>query len=129
MEVFVHGGAQGGIHIALQVIRNLAPHFFEVHSFQVHHGLVPFSKGRRLNQPCSQPAASRSRNISRARNSRVFTDAMEIPSASAVSWMFSCSISRSTKTSRYLRSRVANASASFRRTSFRSRASEGISRQ
>ncbi len=59
-------------------VRN-SPHFV------VHHGLVPFSNGSRLNQPCSHPAASRSRSISRARNSRVFTEATVIPSASAVS--------------------------------------------
>ena len=88
----VHRRAQPGIDVALNVVRDLLPHLFAVHCVLIvlvvvgiHHGLFPFSNGKRLNQPCSHPAASRSRNIKRARNSRVFTDATEIPSASAVS--------------------------------------------
>ena len=81
-EVFVHRHAQRGIHIAFDVIRDLLPHLLAIDSY---HGLVPFSKGSRLNQPCSHPPASRSRNIRRARNNRVFTEATEIPRASAVS--------------------------------------------
>src|SRR6266576_566615 len=80
-EVFFHRHAQPGIQIAFDVIRDLLPHLLAID----YHGLVPFSKGRRLNQPCSHPPASRSRNMRRARSNRVFTEATEIPSASAVS--------------------------------------------
>src|SRR5579863_2479630 len=133
-NMLVHFRAQTHAHLAVHIAGDLAPDCFATHPvwfhiFSAHHGLVPFSKGRRLNQPCSHPPASRSRNMSRARRSRVFTEATEMPSASAVSWMFNCSMSRSTKTSRYFRSSDASASASFCRTSFRSRASDGISRQ
>ncbi len=85
-KMFVHRRAQSRIHFSIDVIRNLAPHLFAIQHFLIHyHGLFPFSNGSRLNQPCSHPAASRSRSISRARNSRVFTEATVIPSASAVS--------------------------------------------
>ncbi len=84
-EMLVHRRAQRGVDFALEIIRNLVPHPFAVHGSFLYHGLLPFSNGNRLNQPCSHPAASRSRNINRARSSRVFTDATEIPSASAVS--------------------------------------------
>src|SRR5579863_2279834 len=85
LEVLVHGRAQAAIHLAVEIVRHLPPHDLAVHCSPVHHGLLPFSNGSRLNQPCSQPPASRSRNISRARSSLVFTEATEIPSASAVS--------------------------------------------
>ena len=84
-KMFIHRQTQRPIHFPIHVIGNLAPHLFTVQRIVVHHGLFPFSNGSRLNQPCSHPAASRSRNISRARNSRVFTEATVMPSASAVS--------------------------------------------
>src|SRR6202022_2454772 len=77
-EVLFHRRPQAAIHVIFQIVRDFPPNLFAAH----YHGLLPFSKGRRLNQPRSQPAASRSRSISRARNSRVFTEAVEIPSAS-----------------------------------------------
>ena len=86
LEMFVHRRSQCGIHVSIDVIRYFTPHLFAVqHSLIRYHGLFPFSNGNRLNQPCSHPAASRSRSISRARNSRVFTEATVMPSASAVS--------------------------------------------
>src|SRR5258708_28882497 len=111
--MFVHRRAERGIDFAVQVIRDLVPHLFAVHGFPVHHGLLPFSNGKRLNQPCSHPAASRSRNINRARSKRVFTEPVDMPRASAVSCMLLFSTSRSTIASRYLRSRVRIAWASF----------------
>src|SRR5260370_31958876 len=104
-EVLFHRRPQAGIHVIFQIVRDFAPNLFAAH----YHGLLPFSKGRRLNQPPSQPAASRSRSISLARNSRVFPEAVEIPKASAVSWIFKFSMSRITTTSRYFRSPVVTA--------------------
>ena len=83
--MLVHRRAQRRVYFSVDVIRNLAPDLFAIQLFVAYHGLVPFSNGNRLNQPCSHPAASRSRSISRARNSRVFTEATVMPSASAVS--------------------------------------------
>src|SRR4029077_8100356 len=113
LKMRVHRHPQRGVDFVVNVIRNLAPDLLAIHCFSIHHGLVPFQNGRRLNQPCCHPAASKSRSISRARSNLVFTDATEMPNASAVSWMLRCSMSRSTNTSRYLRSSVANAWASF----------------
>src|SRR5271166_1300762 len=84
-EVLIHRDAKRSVHFAVDVIRNLAPDLFAIRLLVAYHGLVPFSNGSRLNQPCSHPPASRSRNISRARSSRVFTEAAVMPSASAVS--------------------------------------------
>src|SRR5207302_2658528 len=81
LEMLLHAGAEGGLDVIFEIVRKFAPHMFAVHGFIVHHGLVPFSKGRRLNQPCSQPAASRSRSMRRARKRRVFTEAIEMTSA------------------------------------------------
>src|SRR5260370_42518109 len=95
-EVLFHRRPQAGIHVIFQIVRDFAPNLLAAH----YHGLLPFSKGRRLNQPRSQPAASRSRSTSLGRNSRVFTEPAEIPGASALSRMFKCSMSRSKTTSR-----------------------------
>src|SRR5713101_9616580 len=123
--MLVDGGAQVGGNVAVEIVRNLAPHFFAFH----YHGFVPFSKDSRLLQLPPSPGASRSRSISRARSRRVLTDAVEIPSALAVSSMLKCCISRRTNVSRYFSPSEANASASFCRISLRSRVSKGISSQ
>src|SRR5205807_4117215 len=85
LEMLIHAGAEAGLDVIFEIVRDFAPHVLAVHSFIVHHGLVPFSNGTRLNQPCSQPAARMSRSMRRARNRRVLTEAIEMPSASAVS--------------------------------------------
>src|SRR4051812_37986340 len=95
-DVFVHGSAQPGLYFAVEIIRNLAPHLFAIH----YHGFVPFPKDILLIHGPPNPGASRSRNISRARSKRVFTDAVEIFNASAVSSMLKCCMSRRTNTSR-----------------------------
>src|SRR5437868_10361822 len=93
-----HGGSQFWIDIAFKVIRYLAPYLFTAD----YHGLFPFAKDRRSFQIVPNPGASRSRNIRRARKSRVLTAALEMPNVFAVSSMLRCCMSRSTKTSRYL---------------------------
>ena len=95
-EVLFHGKPQIRIDVIFKVVRNLAPDFFAVD----YHGLVPFSNDNLLLQLPPSPGANRSRSISRARSKRVLTDAVEIPSALAVSSMLKCCMSRSTKTSR-----------------------------
>src|SRR3954469_23789433 len=95
-NMIVHGSAHSGIDFAIEIIRNLAPDLFAIH----YHGFVPFPKDILLIHGPPNPGASRSRNISRARSKRVFTDAVEIFNASAVSSMLRCCMSRSTNTSR-----------------------------
>src|SRR5271157_472534 len=124
-DVLFHGKPQIRFDPTIKVVRNLAPDFFAVD----YHGLVPFSNDNLVLQLPPSPGDNRSRNISRARSKRVLTDALEIPSALAVSSILRCCMSRRTKTSRYFSPSEANASASFWRTSFRSRLSDGISRQ
>ena len=94
-EVLVHRSPQAGFDVAIQIVRNFPPDLFAVH----YHGLAPFSKNSCLLHGPPSPGARRSRSINRARSSRVFTDAVEIPSALAVSSMLNCCISRKTKTS------------------------------
>src|SRR6266566_10152674 len=118
-------GAQVRGNVAFQIIRDLAPYLFA----SDYHGLTPFSKDSLVLQLPPNPGDSRSRNISRALNSRVFTDAVEIPSAWDVSSMLKWCMSRSTKTSRYISPSSASASFNFSRISFRSSVSDGISRQ
>src|SRR5580704_2097294 len=124
-KVLIHGGAQFRGDFAVEKIRNLVPQLLAGH----YHGLVPFANDNLLLQLPSSPGASRSRSISRARSNRVLTDAVETPRALAVSSILKCCMSRSTKTSRYFCPSDASASASFCRTSLRSRVSDGISRQ
>src|SRR6266496_1789134 len=123
--VFFDCGAQLRGDFAFQIVRDLAPYLFALD----YHGLTPFSKDNLVFQLPPNPGDSRSRNIRRALNSRVFTDAVEIPSAWEVSSMLKWCMSRSTKTSRYISPSSASASASFSRISFRSSVSDGISRQ
>src|SRR5215469_15867907 len=115
-DVFFHGSSQNRVDVAIQIIRDVSPHVFAAD----YHGFAPFSKDALGLQLPPSPGANRSRNISRARNSRVLTDAVDIPSAFAVSSMLKCCISRNTKTSRYFAASEARASANFCRTSFRS---------
>src|SRR2546425_1151309 len=124
-EMLFHGSAQTRVDFTFKIVRNLAPHLFALD----YHGLFPFAKDNLLLQAPPNPGASRSRSMSRARSRRVLTEAVEIPSALAVSSMLKCCMSRSTKTSRYICPSETSASASICRTSFRSRVSEGISRQ
>src|SRR5579872_6278559 len=77
VEMLLHGGAQVWGDFVVKVIRNLAPHLFAGH----YHGLVPFANDNLLLQLPPRPGANRSRNISRARRSRVLTDAVETPRA------------------------------------------------
>src|SRR5579872_4708283 len=124
-DVLIHGKPQIGFDLTIKVVGNLAPDFFAVD----YHGLVPFSNDNLLLQLPPSPGDNRSRNISRARSKRVLTEALEIPSALAVSSILRCCMSRRTKTSRYFSPSEPNASASFCRTSLRSKVSDGISRQ
>src|SRR5215471_3097404 len=101
-----HGNAQLGSHLAVDIVRNLSPHLFAVD----YHGLVPLANESLLQLP-PRPGLSRSRSISRARSSRVLTDAVEICNALAVSSMLKCCMSRSTNTSRYFWPSDASASA------------------
>src|SRR5207244_10672573 len=96
-EVFFHGRSQGWVYFLFNVVRNLAPHFLA----RYYHGFFPFTKLNRLLQLPPSPGASRSRNMRRARSKRVFTLAVVISSAFAVSSMLRCCTSRSMKTSRY----------------------------
>src|SRR5205085_3356680 len=96
-EMFFHGRPQGRVDLLLNVFRNLAPYFLAGH----YHGFFPFTKLNRLFQLPPSPGASKSRNMRRARNKRVFTLATVMSSAFAVSSMLRCCTSRSTKTSRY----------------------------
>src|SRR4029077_1544190 len=116
---------QRGINVSLEVIRNLAPDVLACYD----HGFVPFGICEFVAQIPSNPGERRSRSIKRARNSRVLTAPADIPSASAVSSMLICSTSRRTNTSRYFRASEPSAATSFSRISFRSKASDGISRQ
>src|SRR5208282_4661517 len=124
-KMLFHSSAQARIDFTFEIVRNLPPHIFAAD----YHGFVPLTKSSLLLQLPPSPGASRSRSISRARSKRVLTDAVEIPRALAVSSMLRCCISRRTKISRYFSPSAASASASFSRTSLRSRVSKGISRQ
>src|SRR5579862_2711467 len=86
LEVSLHCGTQFGIDFTVEVIRHLLPDMFAIN----YHGFVPFSNGKRLKKAPPKPGARRSRSIRRARRSRVFTEAREMPSASAVSSMLRC---------------------------------------
>src|SRR6266849_408563 len=108
MNVFLHGNSQTGFDFAVDIVRDFAPHVFAGD----YHGFVPFAKDNLLLHAPPRPGASRSRSISRARSKRVLTDAVEIPSALAVSSILRCCMSRRTKTSRYFSPSEANASAS-----------------
>src|SRR5215467_11230201 len=125
-DVGIQSGTESGVDLAVEIVRDLLPDLLAAHCY---HGLFPFSKGTRLNHDSLIRGASKSRNISRARNNRVLTEAREIPKASATSSMLKCCMSRNTNTSRYLAPNDAKASSKIVRTSLRSSASEGISRQ
>lgn len=89
-------GTQFRINFTIQIVRNLAPYLFAID----YHGFAPLANERfRLQEP-PRPGANKSRNMSRARSNLVLTDAVEIPSALAVSSILNCSISRKIKTSR-----------------------------
>src|SRR2546425_2099972 len=105
-EMFFHGRPQGWVDFCLNVVRNLAPYFLAGY----YHGFFPFTKLNRLFQLPPSPGASKSRNMRRARNKRVFTLAMGMSSAFAVSSMLRCCTSRSIKNSRYFAPKDANAS-------------------
>src|SRR6266478_523817 len=124
-EMFFHGRPQGWVDLCLDVVRNLAPYFLAGY----YHGFFPFTKLNRLFQLPPSLGASKSRNMRRARNSRVFTLAPVMSSAFAVSSILRCCTSRNTKTSRNFSPRDASASRSFSRISFLSAVSDGISRQ
>src|SRR5205814_2809412 len=124
-EMFFHGCQQGRVDLLFNVVRNLAPHFLA----RYYHGFFPFTKLNRLLQLPPSPGASKSRNMRRARNKRVFTLATVMSSAFAVSSILRCCTSRSTKTSRYFSPKDGSPSRSFSRISFLSAVSEGISRQ
>src|SRR5262249_5583438 len=96
LEMGVHGCAQIRLNVALEIIRDLLPHLLAVD----YHGLVPFANCNRVLHAPPNPGANKSLNMSRARKSRVLTDAVEIPRALAVSSMLMCCMSRKTKTSR-----------------------------
>src|SRR6266853_6861624 len=112
-EVRLHRHAQTRIDVIFKIVRDLLPDLFAVD----YHGLVPFAKCSLVLQVPPSPGANRSRSMSRARSSRVLTDAEEIPRALAVSSMLKCCISRRTNVSRYFSPSEANASASFCRIS------------
>src|SRR5581483_5424700 len=95
-NMFFDGGTQFRIDFTIQVVRNLAPYLFAVD----YHGFAPLANDRSRLQEPPRPGASKSRNISLARSNLVFTEAVEIPSAFAVSSMLNCSMSRKTNTSR-----------------------------
>src|SRR2546425_4267208 len=124
-EMFFHGRSQGWVYFLFNVVRNLAPHFLAGY----YHGFFPFAKLNRLFQLPPSPGASKSRNMRRARNKRVFTPATGVSRRLALSSILRCCTSRSTKTSRYFFPRDASASRSFSRISFLSAVSDGISRQ
>ena len=88
-----------------------------------------FSYARPRLQAPSKPGASASRICSRARKSLVFTFDSERSITSAVSLMLRCWISRRINTVRYFSGREFKAWVSASRSSFCSRASDGISRQ
>jgi hypothetical protein len=124
-QVLIHGGAQIWGDFAVEVIRNLQPNLLAGH----YHGLVPLANDNLLLQLPPSPGASRSRSMSRARSNRVFTDAVETPESSRSFLNAQMLHIAQHKTSRYFCPSDANASASFCRTSLRSRVSDGISRQ
>src|SRR2546425_6581230 len=95
-EMFFHGRPQGWVDFCLNIVRNLAPYFLA----RYYHGFFPFTKLNRLFQLPPNPGASKSLNMRRARNKRVFTLATGMSSALAVSSMLRCFTSRRLKTSR-----------------------------
>src|ERR1700720_2496643 len=95
-EVCLHGDAQVRIDVIFEIVGDLLPDLFAVD----YHGLVPFAKCSFVLQVPPSPGANRSRSMSRARSSRVLTDAEEIPRVLAVSSMLKCCMSRNTNTSR-----------------------------
>src|SRR6266571_1615405 len=95
-EVRLHGSTQIRIDVIFEVVGDLLPDLFAVD----YHGLVPFAKCNLVLQVPPSPGANRSRSMSRARSSRVLTDAVEIPRVFAVSSMLKCCMSRNTNTSR-----------------------------
>src|SRR5690348_249599 len=72
LEMGVHGCAQIRLNVALEIIRDLLPHKLAVD----YHGLVPFANCNRVLQAPPNPGANKSRSMSRARRSRVLTDAV-----------------------------------------------------
>ncbi len=71
-----------GIEIAIDVVRNLADDAFAV----------------QFSAPCRKCRLSFSLSFKRARSKRDFTAGIEMPNASAVSWVDSSSTSRKTST-------------------------------
>src|SRR5213593_5271979 len=67
-EMLFHGRPQGRVDLLLNIVRNLAPYFLA----RYYHGFFPFTKLNRLFQLPPSPGASKSRNMRRARNKRVF---------------------------------------------------------
>src|SRR5437762_7482328 len=96
-EMLFHGRPQGRVDLLLTIVRNLAPYFLA----RYYHGFFPFTKLNRLFQLPPNPGASKSRNMRRARNKRVFTLATGMSSAFAVPSMLRCCTSRTKKTPRY----------------------------
>jgi hypothetical protein len=88
--------AKARINVVFEIVGDFVPDSFAVHC----HGSVPFAKCSLVRQDPPSPGANRSRSMSRALSSRVFTDAVEIPSAFALSSMLKCCMSRGTNTSR-----------------------------
>src|SRR6266850_7420372 len=95
-EMRFHGSAQIRIDVIFEIVGDLVPDLFAVD----YHALLPFAKCNLVPQVPPSPGAKRSRSMSRARNSRVLTDAVEIPRVFAVSSMLKCCMSRNTNTSR-----------------------------
>src|SRR5207249_7241985 len=124
-EMLFHGRPQGRVDLLLNIVRNLAPYLLAGY----YHGFFPFAKLNRLLQLPPNPGASKSRNMRRARNKRVFTLATVMSSAFAVSSILRCCTSRSTKTSRYFSPKGAMASRSFPLILFLSGISAGHPRQ
>src|SRR5258708_5540875 len=107
----------------VDVIRHFAPHVFASH----RHGFLPFLKIDRLSTELSlMCGATRSRISTLARTSRVLTTASLTSSICAVLATSNPSISRSTKTSRYISGRLWTARTRISRTSLRSRLSDRI---
>src|SRR5207302_3371577 len=95
-EMLFHGRPQGRVDLLLNIVRNLAPYFLAGY----YHGFFPFAKLNRLFQLPPNPGASKSRNMRRARSKRVFTLAVVISSAFAVSPILRCRPSPGTTPSR-----------------------------
>src|ERR1700730_8623533 len=116
LHLLTHLRREGAIEVAGGVLPNVLALYD--HENHLRFGLDFFNCGTSFF--CS---------MMRARCNRTFTDAMEMPSASADWFTLSSSTSRSRNTSRQINGRSVIACCSNARISCRSSASEGISRQ